>query len=258
MENKNQFSNHKVKLSVVGALVAMSAVWWSCSSYLVSDLVPESLTRIDQQNQQLTPDRPSRLVKVGDDSENQKDVLEYKDKKSGKVQKRELTRRERSFVLMVQVFNEFLIPNNKKRTDKDFIRALQTLGLTPRVARDRQGIIDDFSIVRTVNSLPGIRYIHGQFEGNEVHEMQHLSFEIPKGPKAFENAVALLQMVMPAGYKMPDTAEGMVIFRQGEYVVWLKKLDTEDLLNHPFNVYDQSDVGTIRVAVEKDPHAHQD
>ena len=38
------------------------------------------------------------------------------------------------------------------------------------------------------------------------------------------------------------------------YILWVKKLDSSDLLDNPFNAYSSADIGTIRVAVEQEIH----
>lgn len=243
------------KFLIAVAMVTVCVVWWGCSE-------PESLPQMrgastDHQDWPLTKERPSRLKSKIDRSGQREDVLEYRHPKTGKIETRTLTVQERSFVQMAQIFGMYL-QSDRKRTDRDFIRTLRRLGLRPRIARDLStGGLDDLAVVRTETSLPGIRYIHGQFDGEGGRELQHMSFEIKKGPGAYEKAIDLLQKSMNVGYKIPGTDERMTIFRNGDYVVWVKQMEAEDLIYHPFNVYDQGDIGNIRIAIERDPHAHE-
>lgn len=40
----------------------------------------------------------------------------------------------------------------------------------------------------------------------------------------------------------------------GDYILWIKKMESSDLKNSLFNTYDKNDIGTIRVAMELEIH----
>ncbi|HAG92184.1 MAG TPA: hypothetical protein DCL41_09940 [Bdellovibrionales bacterium] len=173
---------------------------------------------------------------------------------NGKMQSLPLTPEEESLVQMTQFFAEFA---GTLKNEKDFARELLKLGLKPTIARDRQDLIEDLSIVRTKNTLPGVRYIHGQFDGDESQELQHLSFEIPKGPNALSKGMTLVLKTLSVGKRIPNTDPKMILFKKDGYVIWLKELTWEDMMNDPFNAYTKKDVGNIRVAIERDIHDHE-
>lgn len=171
---------------------------------------------------------------------------------AGDSQERSLTNEE-SFVIMAKSFLEFA---GTGKTPEDFVAHLQSLGLKPIIAEDKQDAIEDLTIIRTENTLPGVRYIHAQFDGDGVQELQHLSFEIPKGPDAHQKGIDLIKKTLGLGKRVPNTIGELAIFKRNGYVIWLKKLSWEDMMDDPFNAYERSDEGNIRVAIERDIHAH--
>jgi hypothetical protein len=197
---------------------------------------------------------PAQIKNEAQPDGSQTSTLVYKDS-TGAQKQEPLSEAEKSFAIMARSFFEFTGSNKSK---EDFIAFLQSQGLKPIVAEDRQDLIEDLTIIRTQNSLPGIRYIHAQFDGDDEQELQHLSFEIKKGEGAHQKAVDFIQKVLPLGPQAEDTDEKMAIFRHDGYVVWLKELTAEDMIGDRFNAYDRGDIGNIRVAIERDIHPHHD
>lgn len=185
--------------------------------------------------------------------ENGQTILAFQDQQ-GQPQQKILNEKEKSFVALTRSFLDFTDPD---KTPDDFIAHLQSLGLKPIVAHDKQDLIEDLTIIRTENTLPGVRYIHAQFDGDGKQSLQHFSFEIRKGPKAYEKAIQLLQDTLGLGEPMPNTASDMTIFKRNGYVIWASKLALEDMMGDPFNAYEKSDVGNIRIAIERDIHEHE-
>lgn len=196
--------------------------------------------------------------KVGNSSKlvvTEKKSFLVKEDQRGQVQQIELSKEQESLVRLTKIFERFA---GTQRNENEFVKELVSLGLKPIVARDRQDLIEDLTIIRPENTLPGVRYIHGQFDGDETQELQHVSFEIKKGPRAFEQGMNLVRESMGLGERLKDTDPKMAIFKMDGYVVWLKEMTWEDMMHDPFNAYTKADVGNIRVAIERDIHDHMD
>lgn len=148
---------------------------------------------------------------------------------------------------------------NENMDSNDFIKRLQSYGLRTIVGIDQQDFIADMTMVRTEKGLPGLRYIHAQFEGpiNNQH-LQHFSFEIPKGVGAQEKAIQFIKSVIPLDdAKKIDTDPSMIAYRHNGKVIWAKKLGPDDL-DDPINAHDKNDIGNIKVAIEDDIHPDSD
>lgn len=170
------------------------------------------------------------------------------------AQEQAMTAQERNFATLAKALLDF---SDTKKSKEDFIAFLQSLGLAPVIAEDKQKLIEDLTIIRTRNSLPGVRYIHAQYDGDEKQTLQHFSFEIPNKENTLEGAVNFIKKVLPLGERVANTDPRMAVFRLPHYVLYLKELTSEDMLGDPFNAYEPSDAGNIRVTIERDIHEHQ-
>ena len=147
-----------------------------------------------------------------------------------------------------------------QKIDRDgFVRRLQSLGLQPIISNDDQTEIEDLSIVRTTNNLPGTRYIHAQFDGEFDEgnlEIQHFAYEIPAGMGSQEEAVELIADIMELSEssREKDTDESMVVFQKGPYIVYVSVLGIDDISGGGgFNAYDpEKDLGSLRIAIQRD------
>ena len=153
-----------------------------------------------------------------------------------------------------------------KTSPKFLIKELEAQGLKPVLGQDRNAYTGAMVTVRTEEALPGTRYAHAQYfqDGDKEPILQHYSIEIKPGPDSYETAHAeLLQLsAQYAGnkYKLTKIDENMeqVELPHG-YVAHIKKLNADDLRDNPINAHDlKADVGTVRMAIELNPHSHEE
>jgi hypothetical protein len=143
----------------------------------------------------------------------------------------------------------------------DLVQYLESSQQEPQVARNSNPDTGEMVIVRTRNPLPGTRYFHAQYFSDENQQsfVQHMSFEFKPSPTALNEAVETLQKNFP---DLPAPKTRNADFVQwsvpGGYVLWVKKMTAEELKDDPFNAYTADDVGTVRVAVEREIHGDGD
>lgn len=143
----------------------------------------------------------------------------------------------------------------------DLVQYLESSQQEPQVARNSNPDTGEMVIVRTRNPLPGTRYFHAQYFSDENQQsfVQHMSFEFKPSPTALNEAVETLQKNFP---DLPAPKTRNADFVQwsvpGGYVLWVKKMTAEELKDDPFNAYTSDDVGTVRVAVEREIHGDGD
>lgn len=129
----------------------------------------------------------------------------------------------------------------------------------PYQIRDKNKYTGELIIVRTKSPLPGTRYFHAQYFVDEDKGpfAQHISFEFRKSPEAMEQAIQLVRETYPdLGAPMEESRDFIQWELPHGYVVWVKRLDQQDITNNPFNAYAPDDIGTIRVAIELTPEGH--
>lgn len=154
---------------------------------------------------------------------------------------------------MVLTLSQFSKP---KASITDLVSHLEKSKQKPVVTRDANPSTGEMHIVRTLKPSIGTRYFHAQFFTNDDGSSfaQHLSVEFKGGPEAMTNTIAAVQnsfgltspRIQNAGYALWDLPNNMI--------VWVKSMTREDLHDDPFNAYSDSDVGTVRLAVEAEIH----
>lgn len=155
-------------------------------------------------------------------------------------------------------FNSIIFSLAKNNIDIEELKeSLTSKGLKITVANDSNEHTGSMSIIRTDNTLPGTRYFHAQIFKDENGEsfVQHMSFEYRPGKYAFEEAVASAKVQFNLN-RDPDISNKDFVswsLKSG-HVIWIKKLQKEDLKNDPFNAYTDADIGTIKVAKELEIH----
>jgi len=146
----------------------------------------------------------------------------------------------------------------KKNINLNELKAdLITSGLSVVSSRDKNKFTGEMVVVRTNNTLPGTRYFHAQVFKDENNNdfIQHMSFEYRPGDKAFAEVVASIKKEFNLSDNATVQKDGFYSWNTDSgHVIWIKRLQAEDLKNDPFNAYTKADVGTIRVAVELEIH----
>lgn len=142
------------------------------------------------------------------------------------------------------------------------LNELEALSLAPVATQDFNEDTGKMVIIRTHETLEGTRYFHAQFFEDEQKRtfLQHLSFEIRPSPDAMDQAIKMIEEKLGAKVVplQAPTSHYALYKAPGDYIVWVKRLEYEDLKDDPFNARDpNTDIGTLRVAIEKDIHAHE-
>lgn len=155
---------------------------------------------------------------------------------------------------MTDTLYKFTRPGQSLKNLVDFLESSNQEPVTTHNANDVTG---QMAIVRTKSPLKGTRYFHAQYFSDAEHGdgfVQHMSFEVQPGPTAMNDTVAALKNTF--GLKQPETSrEGYSLWKlEDGRILWVKKMDLEDLKDDPFNAYSSADVGTVRVAIEAEIH----
>jgi len=171
----------------------------------------------------------------------------------------EASKAQVSLKQMTQVLFDFTV---KEKNLSDMMASLQQDHQEPYQVSDTNPDTGEMIIVRTKSPLPGTRYFHAQFFVDEFNKSfaQHISFEYRQSPEAMVQAIATVKSAFPTlGTPMEESRDFIQWELPEGYVVWVKRLDQQDISNNPFNGYTPGDIGSIRVAIELNPeseHGH--
>jgi len=140
---------------------------------------------------------------------------------------------------------------------QDLVRHLEQTQQRPIVGHDQNPDTGEMAVIRARSPLPGTRYFHAQYfqDENGAPFVQHMSFEYKPGPNAMQEAVAAVKAAFPDLQAPQTSRENFVEWKlPGGRVLWIKKMDKDDLQDGPHNAYTLKDIGTIRVAIELEVH----
>lgn len=152
---------------------------------------------------------------------------------------------------MAEILFQF---TQNRRSLKELLQDLQSQ--KPLVVRDANPFTGEMAIVRTREPLPGTRYFHAQyFAGSDQDPfVQHMSFEFQPGPQAMSDAIQTVSGAFHLGAPEVQRDDYILWSLANGYILWIKKMNREDLQSDPFNAYTAADDGTIRVAIEAEIH----
>ncbi len=138
---------------------------------------------------------------------------------------------------------------------------LEASNLSPSVATESNPFTGSLTLVRNFKNLRGTRYFLAQYTGDDQDtkpkdfELEHMSFEFRPGPKSLAFAKNAVQKRNPLNGKPYIERENLIAWQlMRGYHVYVMVLSEDDIDHNPYNVYFPSDVGTIKIAIEKDPH----
>lgn len=151
-----------------------------------------------------------------------------------------------SLQMMLNLMTRFAKANRKS-----MLETLRQAQLRPLVVEDLNPQSGALTFVRLEQDVPGIRYFHAQFF--EDSRPQHISFEYQPGSSAFEDTERRLRYLI--GRPVVQTKDFIKWKFKNGLNLWMKRMQTDDLGDDPFNAYTMSDLGTIRIVLESDVHS---
>jgi len=147
----------------------------------------------------------------------------------------------------------------EQKTLENLVAALKAQRQEPFIVKDKNEYTGEMTIVRTKNPPAGTRYFHAQYFTDENNErfVQHMSFELRPSVTAMNDAIKAVQTAFP-NLGQPETqTNDFIQWNLGTgQVLWLKRLGQDDIADNPFNAYSESDIGSIRIAVELELEGH--
>jgi hypothetical protein len=170
----------------------------------------------------------------------------------------ESTKTQRSLKQMAKILLNYTVEEKKL---EDLLATLKKDQQEPFTVHDKNPYTGEMIIIRTKTPPPGTRYFHAQYfiDENSQSFAQHMSFEYRPNPEAMEQAIQMVQKTFPGLGAPTDERRDFIQWDLPHgYVVWVKRLDQQDISNNPFNAYTQGDLGSIRVAVELNPESNNE
>lgn len=145
--------------------------------------------------------------------------------------------------------------SNKNTTLQSVFYDLKQKNMNPILNTSSNPYTGTMHILRTNSPLSGTRYFHAQYFSDKKTQpyLQHMSFELKPETNAFENSILMIKKIFPE-LKNPtiDKKDFILWHWKNGFNVWIQKLSADQLAGDPYNAYEASDAGTIKVAIELD------
>lgn len=151
----------------------------------------------------------------------------------------------------------FMVPDSHEK----LLEMYREKGLSPDLSQSSNPHTGKMITIRTQNSLPGVRYPHSQLFSNDRNEMemQHTSVEYRPGPQAFERVNEMVKELYQVKDGVSSQDGRFIKYKLGkDQILWVQKMAPKDLKDSPFNAYEETDVGTIRMAIEQEIHFEEE
>lgn len=142
-------------------------------------------------------------------------------------------------------------------TLEKLVTRLVEYGVEPEISHSTNSETGDQFNLRTKNPFKGTRNFKALYFGSAgiTPFPQHLSFEFRPGPTAMKDAVSAIEQAFPNTGKAVEENETFRKYKLADdYILWVKKMSSQDLADDPDIVYDPADAGTIRIAIEPEIH----
>ncbi len=157
-------------------------------------------------------------------------------------------------------FNEQLAVVYENKDDPDqLIEYFKKENLAPEMSVESNEYTGTMKMIRTGKSLPGTRYYHAQYMGDDPDNtfLQHISFEYKPGENSMQRAIESAESSYDLSNKKIHRDGDFITYdigEEGTHELSIEKASYESLKDDPFNAYTESDDGTVITRIEMKVH----
>ncbi len=146
-----------------------------------------------------------------------------------------------------------------KTEPRELITFFEEENLAPEMSVNSNEYTGTMMMIRTEKSMPGARYFHAQYMGDDPEHtfLQHFSYQFKPGPKSLERAIMSAEGTFPLANKKIHRDGDFITYDigdDGKYELSIEKANWESLKDDPYNAHTKEDVGTIITRIELKIH----
>ena len=178
---------------------------------------------------------------------------------NGEINKTQFKPQNKEEVSLHQ-FNEQLAVVYENKDDPDqLIEYFKSENLAPEMSVESNEYTGTMKMIRTGKSLPGTRYYHAQYMGDDPDNtfLQHISFEYKPGENSMQRAIESAESSYDLSNKKIHRDGDFITYdigEEGTHELSIEKASFETLKDDPFNAYTESDDGTVITRIEMKVH----
>ncbi len=148
---------------------------------------------------------------------------------------------------------------NQRENPQELITFFEEEKLAPEMSVDTNESTGTMKMIRTRKSMPGARYFHAQYMGDDPEHtfLQHFSYEYIPGPNSLQKVIQSAEGTFPLANKKIHRDGDFITYDigdDGQYELSIEKATWESLKDDPYNAHTKEDIGTIITRIELKIH----
>lgn len=179
--------------------------------------------------------------------------------KSGKIKKTAFIPRDKAEEGLQRINTKINEIFTNKESPQELIQYFQEEKLEPEMSQTSNEYTGTMMMIRTQKSIPGVRYFHAQYMGDDPEHtfLQHFSYEFRPGPDSKERAIQSAEGTYKLSNKKIHRDGDFITYDigdEGKYELSIEKANWESLKDDPYNAHVKADVGTVITRIELKVH----
>jgi len=179
--------------------------------------------------------------------------------RAGKIKKTGFTPQNQAEAGLQKINNKLNEIFSNRESPQELVRYFEQEKLQPEMSERSNEYTGTMIMIRTQRSIPGVRYLHAQYMGDDSEHtfLQHFSYEFRPSSNAVERATQSAEETYSLRNKKVYRDGEFITYDigdNGEYELSIEKANWESLENDPYNAHAKGDVGAITTRIELKLH----
>jgi len=177
----------------------------------------------------------------------------------GKIEKDPFVPRDKAEEGLQRINNKLNEIFTNKESPQELVHYFEEEKLEPEMSQTSNEYTGTMMMIRTQKSIPGVRYFHAQYMGDDPEHtfLQHFSYEFRPSPNSMERATQSAEGTFKLSNKRIHRDGDFITYdigEEGQYELSIEKADWESLKDDPYNAHSKEDVGTVITRIELKVH----
>lgn len=183
--------------------------------------------------------------------------------KAGKIEKTKFVPHDQAEESLQRVNTKLNEVFTNQESPQELIRYFEEEKLEPEMSENTNEYTGTMMMIRTQKTIPGVRYFHAQYMGDDPEHtfLQHFSYEFRPSPNSMERATQSTEGSFKLSNKKVHREGDFITYDigdDGRYELSIEKADWESLKDDPYNAHSKEDVGTVITRIELKVHEEGD
>lgn len=182
---------------------------------------------------------------------------------TGKIEKKDFIPQSQAEESMQKINTKLNEIFTNRESPQALVDYFEEEKLQPEMSKTSNEYTGTMMMIRTQKSIPGVRYFHAQYMGDDPEHtfLQHFSYEFRPSSNSMERSIQSAEGTFSLSNKKIYREGDFITYdigEDGQYELSIEKADWESLKNDPYNAHSKDDVGTVITRIELKIHDKED